>query len=441
LKNEFSIRPQEVEQARAMLGSIVKDLSEKFPSMMMKQDSNQQPPGSSSQPASGAPNAAAVAAQAMPLNAANLQQQQQQLNKLHQRSNSHSSRPPAAPTSTQPPFQFGAPSPHGTPAYIGKNTITQDNLHIPARKKQKSNAVAGQTTPGSTASPQVGKPVSPEIKREQVKPSTKPALVCPEPECERHTVGFESQEALAAHTHDEHIRPLQDPANYAQDNLAALLGLDSDGNSKLPAAVTVQDAAVAVKMTTSGSKQGQTPMVKEGTPMNRQSSLADLKSKDTPLKAEETSAQKESQLPQSSQELSDPWLNATIDPHELFQAFQTFESGAGGAISDMNVYRSINTPNDTPESSNQVSEPTSDISDGVALDISLDIFDDSWQPFGKGFGVVADDELVFPTSDEDALKMFDDPPPNYSSWDDLVDPGMLDKPYAFDASMFSMGVE
>ena len=153
-------------------------------------------------------------------------------------------------------------------------------------------------------------------------------------------------------------------------------------------------------------------------------------------------------VPQQAQEaaITDPWANATIDPHDLFQEIQGFESGAGGAISDMNVYRSI-TPNDTPESSKDgVSEPNSDISDGVGLDISLDIFDENWQPFGpsdtellniNGFNFNGDG-----TGDDD-LMMFDEekPVPNYQSWDDLLDPSAFDKQFSFDTSMYSMNAD
>jgi hypothetical protein len=395
--------PQDVEQARAILATFVKDLSEKFPHMMVKQDS-QQSAGAVAQAASQ--TSAPAAAQGMPLNAANLQQQQQQLNKMHQRTGSHSSRPPAAPTSAQPPFQLGAPSPQGLPAYIGKNAITQDKLHIPPRKKQKQNlADAGQTTPASNASPQVAKNVSPEVKREpaQFKPA-KPALVCNEPDCDRHNVGFETQEALDTHTKEEHIRPLQDPAKYASDNLAALLGLDADGNIK---PTELKDAAVKTE----------------------QASAVDAKGK-----AAEKPAQSAGEVPQI--DAVNAWEGATINPSDLFSSFGQFETGAGGAISDMNVYRSITTPNDTPESSNQQSEPTSDISDGVALDISLDIFDDTWQPFGPGIGGFADEDLA--PADENDLKMFDDLPVNDVSWDDLVDQGQLERGFEFDVSLFSM---
>ena len=471
LRDEFSISPKEIEQARLMLSSMVKDLSDRFPKMKKPEAAQSQ----SQSTAAAQPSATSQppASTSVPLTAASLQQQQQQLNKMHQRSNSRSSHTPAAPTSSQPPFQFGASSPHGAPAYIGKTAITQDNLHLPARKKQKPNnnaPVPGQSTPGSNSSPQVTKAVSPEIKRQQAetKPQVKPTLICSELDCDRHDVGFDSEEALKLHRQEEHIRPLENPLQYAQEPLASMLGLDSQGRSKKPAAPATQEPVTApagAKMMAASSRQGQTPNVKgESTPaatpmnrqvsMNRQASAAGVKSSPQP-KAKVDSAkdalakvqamQKENKQ-QSSQPVQepfvDPWANATIDPHDLFQPFQGFESGAGGAISDMNVYRSI-TPNDTPESSKDgVSEPNSDISDGVALDINLDIFDESWMPFGPSDSALLYNTESFNVNTEGDLPMLDNTQSALDfSWDDMVDQSAFDKPFAFDPSFYSMNVD
>ena len=167
----------------------------------------------------------------------------------------------------------------------------------------------------------------------------------------------------------------------------------------------------------------------------------------TPTSQKDASKQQPSQPPKEVV-VEDPWANATIDPHDLFQAFQPFESGAGGAISDMNVYRSI-TPNDTPESSKDgVSEPNSDISDGVGLDISLDIFDDTWQPFGPSeidtlFDMSSYNVATDGLGNMEDLKMFDEEQPalNFGSWEDMVDQSAFDKPFAFDASLYSMNAD
>ncbi|KAH6720050.1 hypothetical protein BKA61DRAFT_228493 [Leptodontidium sp. MPI-SDFR-AT-0119] len=469
LKDTFSINMAEIENTRSMMGAIVKVLSERYPNMKKPDGGakNQQGPTSQGEVQQSHP-----AQPPTPLNAANLHlhQQQQQLSKLHHRNNSRSSNTPAAPTSSQPPFAFGATSPHGTPAYAGKNTLKQEDLHIPARKKQKQNStpVPGQGTPGSSSSPQVSKAVSPDMKRQQsdAKQRSKPSLCCSEPECDRHNVGFESPEALKAHTQEEHIRPLENPLKYVQENLAATLGLDSQGQlKKSAAALELESGPAAAKMTASGSRQGQTPTIKGentpagATPMNRQVSMnrqgsttggktnlppKSVPSKDALGKAQpgqkDANKQKENQVEVVA---PNPWATATIDPHDLYQSFQPFETGAGGAISDINVYRSI-TPNDTPESSKDgISEPNSDISDGVGLEISLDIFDDKGMLFGPGDTDGLFDMSGFNVNGEDDLAMFDADPPaiNYQSWDDMVDTSAFDKPFSFDTALYSMNAD
>jgi hypothetical protein len=289
-------------------------------------------------------------------------------------------------------------------------------------------------------------------------------------------VGFDSEEALKLHTQEEHVKPLQNPLKYAQENLASTLCLDSQGQSKKAPKTTSQETvttSVAVKMIATASKQGQTPNIKSentpavnvATPMNRQISMnrpgsavetkfngpATSKSqadtaKDALSKAQAEQKNASKQQPsQHTQEAvkADLWANTTIDPHDLFQSFQGFESGAGGAISDMNVYRSI-TPNDTPESSKDgVSEPNSDISEGVGLDISIDIFDDKGMQFVPSDTDYLFDMNNFNVTGDDDLTMFDDEKsaPNFQSWDDMVDLSVFDKPFTFDTSFYSMNAE
>jgi hypothetical protein len=438
------MRPREVEQGKGMLKSMVKDLSDRFPGMT-KSDSAQSHPTTTSQPMPAPPP--------VQLSQANLQQQQQQLNKMHQRSSSRSSHAPAAPTSSQPPFQFGAgsPAPDGVPTYIGKPPVTREGLQ-PAKKKQKHETKPAQAAPGSHTSPNVTKAISPEVKKQpaETKQQPKPTFCCSDSDCDRHNVGFESEEALRVHTQEHTI---ENPMQYVLQSLGSTLGLDHQEHAKKPVVShDTTEAPTAAKMSVNGSKQGQTPNMKgENTPaaatpmscqasMNRQGSAAGARpgaaSKSTPSKdvAKTPASQKDASQQQPSHPpkevvVEDLWANATIDPHDLFQAFQPFESGAGGAISDMNVYRSI-TPNDTPESSKDgVSEPNSDISDGVGLDISLDM--NSFNFTTDGLGNMED------------LKMFDEEQPAlyFGSWEDMVDPSAFDKPFVFDASLYSMNAD
>lgn len=460
-KDVLSIDGSEIDVARNVLNGMVNDLSTRYPNMLNKTKGAQGNQPAPTQTATQTSQPAPVPT--VPLNAANLEEQQQQLSKLHQRTGSRGSHAPAAPTSSQPPFQFGAksPPPDGVPKYSGNNTLTQESLHIPpARKKQRQNH--GQATPGSNSSPQVGKAPSP---KQSVKPKmqTRPTLCCKETDCDRHNVGFETEQELRAHTEEEHVKPLSDPTQYAQQNLASLLGLDSQGQGKKQVIHQEPSAlAHAPKMVSSSSKQGQTPNMKApntpaaaaATPMNRQISMnrqhsapgarPGTPSKATPSKETTKSIPSQDQAkrvgqPQQEVAMEDPWANTTIDPNDLVQAFQTFESGAGGAISDMSVYSSI-TPNDTPESSKDgVSEPNSDISDGVNLDISIDLFDDKWMPFGPSETDTLFDMNNLGMNKEEDMMMFDEQQPALNfQWDDVVDQSNFDKPFVFDTSLYSM---
>lgn len=464
-RNGFSLTLKDIDQAKALLNSMIKDLSDRFPGMKRpnpdptQSQTTLQPPSRNAQP---------IPAPPAQLSAANLQQ----LNKMHQRSGSRGgSLAPAAPTSSQPPFQFGAgsPPPNGVPAYPNdKPPVTRETLHLPAKKRQKQETMS-KSSVGQSSSPNNTKPMSPEMKRQpaEAKQPQKPSFYCIDPDCNRHNIGFESEEALQSHINEEHT--IGDPTQFVQQNLSSMLGLDAQGHAAKP--TNPQDptaAPFAPKMSLDGSKQGQTPNVKsENTPtaatpmnrqvsMNRQGSAAGSKtgapSKSTPSKDNTKTpvSQKDANktLNQVPKEivLEDPWANATIDPNDLFQAFQPFESGAGGAISDMNVYRSI-TPNDTPESSKDgISEPNSDISDGVGLDINLDIFDDTWMPFGSSeadaFLDMSSFNVAKNNSIEDLPSLDDEQPAlNFGSWDDMLDTSAFDKPFTFDPSLFSMNAD
>jgi hypothetical protein len=432
-RDTFSIKPNEVEQARAMLSSMVKDLSDRFPKMKKPEGVQAQSQSSASQPVQP------VAALSAPLNAANLQQQQQQLNKMHQRSGSRSSQAPVAAVASQPPFQFGASSPHGAPRYSGSPAaITQENLHIPARKKQRQN----NNTPNQNVSPRVSKTSSPEAKRLPI-PDSRPkqSLCCPEPKCDRHQIGFDTEEALKTHTEQEHVRPSADPAKYAQENLAASLGLDSQGRSKKPEGEgsTPMGVKVASSGITTNAKGESTPAGAD-TPTNRQVSMsrqATSNAKPPSEPAKNDSAEQKNSGKQQVPE-ADPWANSTINPHDILQDFQVFESGASGAISDMNLYRSI-TPNDTPESSKDgLSEPNSDVSEGVGLDINLDIFDENWMPFSSDADFLADMNGFNINGEQDLPTLEEDPVLAFGSWDGVVDPTAFDKPFQFDSSLYAM---
>lgn len=448
LKDAFSVKPTDVDHAYVLANNMMADVAKQYPNLSKSGAASN---GGAMQPVKPPPAKDVPPAQAVPLNATNLQQQQQALNQLnqaktHNRSNSRNA-PPAAPTSAHPP-----PFPVELPT-----SLTQDQLRLPRNKKQKQSAtstpVIGQQTPGSSTSQNI-KAGSPEIKAQQPpqpKEAEKVSFFCSDISCDHHfTDGFEDEAALERHTQEEHVNPTRKPDQYALAELAVMLGLNSDGTAKKETNTDPQQDAITGSHSAS---KAENITGAAGETMDRQASINGVKaspansksSKTTkPDEAKEASQQpKNGKGPESVKRVFTTeehlWADAAVNPQDLLHNFQSSETGAGGAISDMNVYRSI-TPNDTPESSKDsgVSEPTSDISEGVDLSIGLD-FD--WQPFGAGD---ADDLLALNINvnpDEDMGGMFNDDNSQYVPWNDYMDQSMFDKGFSFDTSMFSMNIE
>ncbi|KAI9675468.1 MAG: hypothetical protein M1822_008946 [Bathelium mastoideum] len=176
------------------------------------------------------------------LTPANLQQHLKDMNmarqaSLHKRSNS---KTPSAPTSAQPPFSFGAPSPSGAPLAYGEGIkFNSDNLAIPASKKYKTQSgsavsTPGQPTPGTLSSPQLTK--SPSLKRAYVAEPAKPTppkntFKCKHDNCENHVRGFETQQELDKHNSDVHPA-IGDPLAFLIDSVAEADGCNPDGTVK-----------------------------------------------------------------------------------------------------------------------------------------------------------------------------------------------------------------
>ncbi|KAK6850293.1 hypothetical protein PG995_014126 [Apiospora arundinis] len=430
-KEVFSVKPKDLEQVRAMMESIAKDLAASFPQAIRKGGSQQNAAdGAAQQQTTPGQTATPQPTQPVPLNAANLEKNSQALSKMQRQK----SVPPAAPTTSQPPFPLGAPSPHGLPSYGNKPAITADNLHLPtSRKKPK-------TTASASVSPQVSKQASPQMQKQgqsaEMKAAPKAQFQCAMPDCEANSIGFSTEEASRAHYQEEHVKPFEDPARFASENLAFALGLDANGKSTAiaPAGGLEQGASPAgatsmareASMKRSESANGAKP----GVPKSIPAKAADQQVTDVTMKTD-------GQTPVPSHNMDFGFGMNTIDPQELFQF--GFESGGGGAIMDMGVYRSI-TPNDTPESSKDSasSEPNSDVSEGVTLDVRLDLGLDTWQPF-EG------DTFVNTGAMDMEMSMFDGAQPmgmdssalaGFTSWDDVNQD--FNKPFALDTSLYSL---
>ncbi|KAG6251237.1 hypothetical protein E4U23_000825 [Claviceps purpurea] len=317
-----------------------------------------------------------------PLNAANLEKNSQALKSQQQKSGGRGVQVPPAPTVAQPPFSFGASSPHGNPSYIGKPKDI--NLQLPpARKKAKLSGPQPVQTPQSGASPSpknATKNVSPEVRRQE---PPKPVFLCKEPDCDMAAFGFPSDEALQSHIEEDHIKPREDPLKFAKENLAMALGLELDGTPKKTSTPGEGAAAAAAATATSTStalpKQGPAPRAiaaARGVPGSHDAALkkttGPVLSKGANVKATKPAAD----AIDTTRVKNNVWAGYTIDTQVLLSNLG-YENGLPNFASDAAaVYRCL-TPNDTPESSKDsgASEPNSDISEGAALEIDM-----KWQP-------------------------------------------------------------
>ena len=449
LRDTFSMSSAEIDKGRAVLESMAKDLAASYYGRnMMKNGQQGTPQNQNAQMAEQSQaqqsqqqqqpqqqqsaTQQAQGAQPALLNAANLAKNTQALNKQQKQPSpaGRAGQTPTAPTSAQPPFPFGASSPHGNPSYPGGKAKDLNLTLPPQRKKQK---VTGQTPQGATPSPQISKKASPEMKRAaEPQAPPKPVFLCKDPDCETSTVGFSSEQALQHHIQEEHTKPKADPLKFVQECLAQSLGLEPDGSIKKE---IVQSVAPA--MSVSNSKQGQTPATLGATPM----------STDVSMKRNASSVGKAGVKPEALANIGDskqgitaaptavdPWAGSTIDPQSLMTNL-ALEPGMRNVISDLSLYRSA-TPNDTPESMKDSgsSEPNSDISEGATLEIDFD-----WQNLdtdllldmtnasleGKLDGGAIDPAfLLEPTSEL---------PPD---WDE--NPTDFSKPFQFDTSFYYM---
>lgn len=459
------MKPQDIQSAMAIASSIVTDVATKYPEMMKPRPAG---PGQAQPPNAAGSFGQGQQQQSMtgpsPLNAANLQQQQQALsaaqkgqNKQQMQRASMSNKAPPAPTTAHAPNTqmtgqataqaakaqtaaqhaspanqpFAVNSPQGVPAMYGPSKIDQGQLRLPPNKKRKADGgmnssgntpvQAPKPAPGQNGQNQSQPMMKQESQREQ-KPQTngkheeqqqrqaeQQGFMCPDRDCEGHLAPFATEAELQVHVKEQHV--VVESVPFLMGVMGDYLNLDEiKKDTATEAAPMKQDASH------SGTKPSPSTKAKDMKP------------------------------PQ------DPWTASSVNPQELMAIYKPFESGANGAISNVDAYRSI-TPNDTPESteSSRGSDAlNSDITDGTALDITMQFADD-WEPFGGGdldafmitevpkpvdpdprpIGHRGDNEMVYnelPGSEADDL----------GGWDDLVQWGDPDQPYAFESSLFEM---
>jgi hypothetical protein len=455
LKPVLTLSKAELEAAKEFLRNLIRDWSKLSGSSQVAAPAGGAPtpaqgqiPGNASQ---GTPGLTPTPA---PLNQANLEKNTQALNKLHQRSSSKSGQPPAAPTTAQPPFSFGAHmSPTGQPTYFNTPAVTQENLiPPPARKKAKtapgpgpqphSQQVSSPAISQAGPSPQV-KAQSPELKRqaqaEPARPPPRPSFVCPDSACDRHKAGFSSQQALDAHHQEEHVKPYEDPEKFALDTLAEMLGLDGQGQPQHKPGGTADSSQLkAPRMAPSLSRQSQTSVAKPelgSTPMSRtasasmkrQGSAAGRRADDDKQAPNGATNGAAKAAPLTPDE--DAWSHSLVDPSTLVA---TFAPLAAGQIGIGGMYQSL-TPNDTPESMGNETNLTNDFSDTAHLDMDI-----NWaSPVGGDVDLDLEDFLGRARLDSsDDYATFDDAIPHIV-WND-PSPHDFTKPVELNTSLYSL---
>ncbi|KAL2016483.1 hypothetical protein VTK56DRAFT_3479 [Thermocarpiscus australiensis] len=452
LRDSLTISKGELDQFISMVDSMLRDLAVAWKAM---QDGS----------AAAAQRGGQIPPQAATLGAADLDKQTQAaLKQAQNRTVSKPGQPPAAPTTTQPPFQFGihaTPAPH--PEYYGEPRLNPANLAIPpARKKartgqvQTSPALAQQQSPASSSSQT--KAPSPVANKKTEPTKAPPKLTCPEPGCEANSTGFQTEEALNAHRQEEHVKPFENPFEFVKQQMADALGLDTQGNPKpSPKPSGPEGAAPAAPpMSASLSRQSQTAKGKTelaATPMSREASMrrqgsaqggkggenAGTTGKNAATRSDATPRLGDSKVPTGKQDggdlktamLEDAWDNPTVDPQDLFAKLgSTLDLHTGNIISDLGIYRSL-TPNGTPESSKDsgASEPTSDIAESAALNIDL-----TWQPLDNDLLLDMDNIRMEGLETLDTDMTGAEPFP--FSLDDMEND--FSKPLRLDTSLYSM---
>ena len=379
------------------------------------------------QPVGAATTAQPPPGQPQQLNAANLQQHQAMFNaarvaSAQKNQANNTSRAPAAPTATHPPFSFASQSPQGVPQiYAGKNELTQERLVLPpqAKRRKPNQAVSTASTPAQTMntpitkSSPIAKVESPEVQRAPVVPNM---LKCSVLDCESGKMGFSSREDLAKHQKEVHepkepaIKDPLDAAAYAIESLRIALNLDEDGKAK-PVELTKDSIDLskdgkgplqAPPMKVSASSQSQPIKQEAGTPMSRNptqtgpspssnllrtpQAAAAIKTPASDAKsATKDSGTKGSLAKTSSNTAADPWASSNVKP-EWFKEVFSDVARLNRPVSDDFISNWLEknpfTPPTSPSSGalDKASPPKSDISVNDNLDIKLVTHDEDWLP-------------------------------------------------------------
>lgn len=350
----------------------------------------------------------------------------------------NSSRPPAAPTSPQPPFSFGAQSPQGLAKYPDKpNGLTQDKLNLPQTKRRKANPVPSAASPPVPLQGQISSKTPQVVKNtaQGTRPATPPPIVikCSIPNCDASPQGFATQAELDRHTSEAHEPkepPIEDPLQWACEQMRLGLGLDENGKAapQKVEVTTEKEVHEAPKVKASTSAQGQSAVKQEtSTPMTRVHTQTGPSPASNLLKTPQASANVKtpaSEVKSSSKEgksgelkssiatikkepsmSPDPWARSLVSPAVITQGWSGLSELQ--SLGSWTKIENTLTPASTLSGgkSDKNSPRVSDISENDAVKINLAVDNDKdWLP-SEWFEDGLYDDLEALNMDQDMLGM------------------------------------
>ena len=202
-----------------------------------------------------------------------------------ERKKSKGSNVPAAPTTTQPPFQFGDTRGHGTPKYASPG-LKQEDLKMPADlKRRKKNQAGTPQTPLSAG-------MAPTPQQPQKAEPTAPSHTCNIMGCERQSQPFSTLAELDQHvntTHKIEVEPVTDPLAFLDASLREAFNLDENFKQikkpEIARPAIMQRSASKVSANVKAESRAATPSaMTRTTSQNASSVLARSKSQTTDWK-------------------------------------------------------------------------------------------------------------------------------------------------------------
>lgn len=360
------------------------------------------------------------------LSATNLHQHQLAIQNARQATfqKNISNRAPAAPTSRQPPFAFGAQSPQGLAKYPDKpNGLTQDKLSLPSTKRRKGTQVA-TTTAASAPAPGISKSAQANMSTISDAQPVAPAstIKCPLPNCHSGVKDFGTQIELDAHVSEVHgpkEPPIEDPLQWALQQARLGVGLDETGKSmprpeqdvvrtpriKASESEPAQHLKQESSSLTARVQTGRSPVFHLKTPQASagiKTPSSEAKSSDMDGKIAEPHTS-EKTFQKSLISSPDPWASSHIPPAVINHSWHGLPDVS--FIGPWTTIQSALTPTSTQSSgkSEKNSPRISDISEQDAVKINLVVEDDSEWANILGNKIYGDMEA--PNEAQDQLSM------------------------------------